>query len=164
MAIKYNELLFKLHESEKQMCDVKRAINDETLAVLQYMGGIGVCKSEDIKKEFDEHAKDEYRHAFMFYSILQDLGGEYFFNIPSMMRNNECGFKIPFGNGINRLMDNINAEECAIVSYERLLKSYDWSEKHTSMIESIIKDEKEHRDDLIKLMRKKKEKLFDNNK
>jgi bacterioferritin len=161
MAIKYNELLYKMHESNRQLCDLKRAINDETLALLQYMAGIGTCKDEDIKKEFDEHAKDEYRHAFMFYEILHDLGGEYFFNISTIMVNNECGFKVPFGGPINKIMDNIKSEECAIVSYERLLKSYEWDKKHSDMITEIINDEKEHREDLFEIMKENKKKAFD---
>ncbi len=164
MALKYKELLFKLAERNTMFCDLKKAINDETLAVLQYMAGIGSCDSDDIKKEFDEHAKDEYRHAFMFHDILKDLGGYYAFNIQSMMMHNDCGFKQPFGISINTIMDNIRGEECAIISYERLLKSYEWNKKHKDMIQSIIDDEKEHRDDLFKLSKKKKIDSFEGKK
>lgn len=163
MAIKYKELVASIMDSNAMFNDLKKAINAELTAVLQYLGGYGSCKTEYIKNEFDEHAKDEFRHAKMFYDILNDLGGSYDLTLQCLNLNNECTFKPPFGIGINRIDDNIKSEECAIVTYERLLKKYEWSKEHAAMIQEIIDDEKEHRDDLFELRKKKKKEMIENN-
>ena len=163
MAIKFTELLDKIKKSQEVFYALKTAINDESLAMMQYLAGIGICDSDKVKEEFDGHYKDEYRHALLFFKILRDLGGIYVLSPQEMMFNNDCGFIKPLdiditpnSRDINLLLDNIKAEQCAIASYETLLKIHDFSKEHIDIIKSIIKDEEEHRDDLVKILKEKR--------
>lgn len=161
MTIKYEELI-KLSRKYNQIFNsLKTAINSESLAVIQYLAGIGACKCEKIKEEFEGHLKDEYRHALLLFDILKDLGGTYSLSPQSMIFNNDCGYMPPMtcleNNNILLLTDNIKAEQCAIVAYQTLLKSYDFNKNHANIIQSIIKDEEQHRDDLAKLLKEKRD-------
>lgn len=151
MPVKFKELLLKATEFQDMFHHLKKAINDEFLAFLQYAAGAGKCKSDRIKSEFDEHAKEEYKHALLFYTVLQELGGNYVFDPHIMMVNNDCGFTPPFGEPLEIIEDNIKGEQCAIASYSTLLTRFDFNKRHKDIIQSIIDDEKKHVEDLVKL-------------
>jgi rubrerythrin len=156
MAIKFSELISKINEKQDVFQQLKKAINDEFLAFLQYSAGIGTCHCDQIKKSFKEKADDEFRHVRMFYEIIQDLGGTYVFKPADLLLNNDCAFAPPFGDGINKIKDNIKSEQCVIASYSTILKLCDFNEKHTKIIKSIIAEEQQHVDELVKLLKKKK--------
>lgn len=164
MPVKFKELVSKLTEYQDMFHHLRKAVNDELGAFLQYTAGNGVCKSDRIKKEFDEHAKEEYNHALMFYTIIQELGGVYVLDPHMMLINNDCGFTPPFGDSIKIIEDNIKGEQCAIASYSTLLTKFDFSKKHKDVIQSIIDDEKKHVQDLVKLKKLVKDEPLHDNK
>ena len=156
--ITFKELQGKLIEYVEVYVILQRAINDEILAMMQYLSGLGNCKDELIKKEFNEHALEEYEHAKKLFEILKELGGNYKLYNPSMMfMNSDCGFRPAIGDKKCIINDNIKGEQCAIGSYNKLLVSYDFSDKHKQIIKEIIKDEEKHLKDLKELLEKIKD-------
>lgn len=153
--ISFKELQGKMIEYGSVFQSLQNAINSEINAMLQYTLGIPGCKNENVIKEFDQHAKEEYAHAIKFYNILLDLGGFYYFTPLQLDFNSDCKFKMPIGH--SKIMDNIKGEQCAINSYENLLMSFDFSKEHKEIIRGIIKDEEEHVRDLKKLLEEVKE-------
>lgn len=158
MSIKFSELIIKLADYQDMFKHLGKAVNDEFAAFLSYAAANGSCKDERIKKEFDEHAKEEYEHALKFYKIIQDLGGNYFLESPmNLISNVDCGYISPFGTQLDVINDNIKGENCAIVSYSMLLDKFEFSKEHREIIESIIDDEKKHVKDLLNLVKHVKE-------
>lgn len=149
--ITFKELNQKLSDYNNILYMLENAVNSELNAFLMYVSSYGACKNDLIKKEYNEHALEEYEHALKFYQIIKELGGNYHFSdIFNLKYNSDCQF-IPdntLGNPIQRIKDNIKAEFCAISSYKNLLLSYNFSKEHKSIIEGIIRDEEKHIEDL----------------
>jgi rubrerythrin len=156
MAINFTELIKKINEHQETFMHLKKAINSEFIAFLQYASGIGACHCEDVKKSFKEKANDEFKHALMFYEILQELGGEYIFTPPNLLFQNDCPFEPQLGDSINKINSNIKGEQCAIASYTTMLKLCDFEPKHEKIIKSIIAEEEVHVNELAKLLKEKK--------
>lgn len=151
----YKEFLIKLKDYQNVLVMLENAINSEMNALLMYLSSYGSCKNDLIKKEYNEHALEEYEHAQKFYKILQDLGGNYqFFDVSNLVTNSDCQIIPNLGSSIDRIRDNIKAEFCAISSYRNLLINYDFSEEHKKIIEEIISDEEKHVKDLQSLEKK----------
>ena len=151
----YKEFLIKLKDYQNILVMLENAINSEMNALLMYLSSYGSCKNDLIKKEYNEHALEEYEHAQKFYKILQDLGGNYqFFDVSKLVTNSDCQIIPNLGSGIDRIRDNIKAEFCAISSYRNLLSNYEFSEEHKKIIEEIINDEEKHIKDLQILEKK----------
>lgn len=152
MPVKYKDLVSKISEYQDIFFHLQKAINDEFLAFLQYSAGNGVVESDSVKMEFDEHAKEEYKHALLLFTVLNELGGKYIIEFPSsLMYNNDCGFTSPIGNVVSIIEDNIKGEQCAVTSYSLLLQRFEFKPRHKRIIQSIIDDEKKHISDLLKL-------------
>jgi bacterioferritin len=156
MAIKFTELIAQINKQHDIFIQLKKAINDEFLAFLQYSSGIGTCHCEKVKASFKEKANDEFKHALMFYEILQELGGEYIFMPQHLLFGGDCPFSPQIGDSINKITSNIKGEQCAIASYSTMLKLCDFNDKHTKIIKSIIAEEEVHVDELVKLLKEKK--------
>lgn len=154
----FKKLAGKMMEYKAIFHHLHKAINDEYNSFLQYASAQGGCNNENIKKEFNEHALEEYKHSLMFYEILTDLGGQYPFHPNALSFKTDCGFRTSC-NEMSKIVDNIKSENCAIVSYNNLLSIFDWNEKHEKMIKSIIADEQEHVNDLIKLLKEVKKSI-----
>lgn len=157
-TITFKELHKKIGEYENIFHNLRKAIIDEYSAFFMYSAGIVSCKNENLKSEFFEHAQEEHEHALLFSDILKDLSGTGFVidNLEMFKYSGDCPYKAPYGDSRKLVKDNINAENCAIESYTRLLESFKWSPEHKRIIEGIIRDEEEHVEDLKKMEEKLK--------
>lgn len=146
--IRFKELQQKTKEINNIFDDLKKAINDEYISFLNYSIAVGNCKHPLVKQEFMQHASEEHEHALMFFDILNDLGGKHMPHIDSITFKNDCPFVMPVGDNINKVEENIKAEQCAVISYTKLLNAYEWEPEHAQIIQKIINDEEMHIQDL----------------
>ena len=150
--IRYKELQMKAKEMNDIFSDLKKAINDEYNSFFMYSVGMGYCKNEMVKQEFMQHANEEHEHAQILFQIINDLGGKYFPCPESISYPKDCQYLRPSGDDVQKVKDNIKSEQCVIMSYTSLLKSYEWEPQHYAMIQKIINDEEEHIADLEKIL------------
>ena len=136
---------------------LNKALADEWLAYYQYWIGAKVVKgvmSDAIKKELEEHAEEELKHANMLVDRILQLDGTPLLKPEEWYNETNCGFIAPkdFSNKII-LEQNIEGERCAIKVYNELLKmTKDKDDITYQIVLEILKDEVEHEDDLEKLL------------
>ncbi|MBD3260005.1 ferritin [Candidatus Woesearchaeota archaeon] len=144
--------------------DVKKLINllnkalaDEWLAYYQYWIGakvvVGPMKNAAVT-ELTEHANDELRHAGMLTDRILQLKGTPVLEPKDWYKLTNCGYLPPKDPSILKvLQQNIKGEQCAIDTYQKLLKmTKDKDHITNQMILEILKDEIEHEDDLQNLV------------
>lgn len=136
---------------------LNKALADEWLAYYQYWIGAKVITgpgAEPIKKELEEHALEELKHAEMLTSRILQLGGTPILDPKEFSKETNCGYSAPKDfKGKAILKQNIEGEQCAIGVYLKLVKLTEGKDHITyGMLLEILKEEVEHEDDLEKLL------------
>jgi len=136
---------------------LNRALADEWLAYYQYWIGSKVVKGpmkDAVIAELVQHAADELRHADMLVTRILELGGTPVLSPESWLKLTNCGYEPPAEPFVkNVLSQNISGEQCAIDTYNKLLKyTKDIDPITYNLVLQILTDEVEHEEDLQSLL------------
>jgi bacterioferritin len=138
----------------KQLVKVlNKAFSDEWLAYYQYWIGAKVVKGpmkEAVIAELTQHAADELRHADMIAMRIIQLGGTPVSKPEEWYKHSNCGYEAPDDPFVGKVLDqNIGGEQCAIMTYKKLINLTLAKDPVTYNIAlQILQDEVEHEEDL----------------
>ena len=133
--------------------DLNVALADEWLAYYQYWLGskvvVGPMRGE-VAAELLQHANDELRHAGMIADRIIQLGGTPLVKPEDWYKVTGCGYEAPEDPYVEVVLDqNIKGEQCAIVTYQKMLEILQGKDPITwNMVVQILADEVEHEEDL----------------
>lgn len=132
---------------------LNKAFSDEWLAYYQYWIGAKVVKGpmkEAVIAELTQHAADELRHADMLAMRIIQLGGMPISRPDEWYKHTNCGYDAPENPFVKDVLrQNIKGEQCAIVTYQNLVKLTMSKDPVTyNIILQILQDEVEHEEDL----------------
>jgi Protein distantly related to bacterial ferritins len=142
-GVKVDELLKMLN----------KAYADEWLAYYQYWVGAKVAVGRMrgiIAGELEEHATEELKHAGMLTERIVTLGGSPLLTPQDLLKESGCGYDAPSDPDTKKLVEqNIKGEQCAIVTYKKILDYVAGKDPITyHIILDILEDEIEHEEDL----------------
>jgi bacterioferritin len=133
------------------------AFSDEWLAYYQYWIGAKVVKGpmkEAVIAELLQHAGDELRHADMLAMRIIQLGGTPVTKPEEWYKHSGCGYDAPDDPFVKKVLEqNIKGEQCAILTYRKLVDLTAGKDPVTYNIAlQILQDEVEHEEDLQELV------------
>ena len=142
--------------------DVEQAIGilqavlaTEIVCVLRYTLNAVVAagiSSDSVKKEFDEHAKEEQGHMRMVAERINQLGGAPDFN-PEGLASRSASQYIQGANLVEMIRENLVAERIACEHYRELIRFFGDGDPTTRvMMEGILVNEEEHANDMHDLL------------
>lgn len=144
--------------------DVKEIVNllnkaycDEWLAYYQYWVGSKVVKGpnkEAVISELTLHATEELNHATLLTTRIIQLGGTPVTKPQDWYKLTNCGYDAPDDPFIVKILEqNIKGEQCAIKTYNSLLKKTEGKDPVTyNVLLTILSQEVEHEEDLQALL------------
>jgi bacterioferritin len=132
---------------------LNKAFSDEWLAYYQYWIGAKIVKGpmkEAVIAELTQHAADELRHADMISMRIIQLGGTPVTKPEDWYKNTNCGYDAPDNPFVKNILEqNIKGEQCAIVTYKKLINLTAAKDPGTYNIAlQILQDEVGHEEDL----------------
>jgi bacterioferritin len=132
---------------------LNKAFADEWLAYYQYWIGAKVVKGfmkEAVIAELTQHAADELRHADMLALRIIQLGGTPVTKPEEWYKLSNCGYDAPEDPSVKSvLQQNIQGEQCAIMTYQKLVNLTMGKDPVTyNIVLQILQDEVEHEEDL----------------
>ena len=132
---------------------LNKAFADEWLAYYQYGIGAKIIKGpmkEAVEAEMLEHAGEELGHADMIADRIVALGGIPLTKPEYWMEKTTCGYEEPTSGFVKDLLvQNIEAEQCAIEVYQKLAEMTKDKDPITYfMALQILKDEVDHEEEL----------------
>jgi bacterioferritin len=132
---------------------MSKAYADEWLAYYQYWVGAKVAQGRMrgiVAEELEEHAGEELKHAGMLTERMIQLGGAPLLTPEALLKESGCGYDAPTNPNTKVLLaQNIKGEQCAIVTYKKLLDFVRGKDDITEkIILEILKDEVKHEEDL----------------
>lgn len=136
---------------------LNKALADEWLAYYQYWVGSKVVKGptkDAIIAELVQHATEELSHADMIALRIVQLGGTPVLEPKEWYNLTNCGYDAPVDPYVQAVLEqNIKGEQCAIKTYDKLMKMVEGKDPVTyNMILTIITQEVEHEEDLQSLL------------
>lgn len=142
--------------------DVKQAIEilqavlaTEIVCVLRYtMNAIAATgiSSDSVKKEFDQHAKEEQGHMRAVAERINQLGGTPNFN-PEGLAMRSASQYAEGANLVEMIKENLIAERIACEHYRELIRYFGDKDPTTRvMMEGILTNEEEHANDMHDLL------------
>lgn len=127
----------------------------EIVCVLRYtMNAVAAAgiSSDSVKKEFDEHAKEEQQHMRKVAERINQLGGTPNFN-PEGLATRSASQYVEAGNLIAMIKENLIAERIACDHYRELVRFFGEKDPTTRvMMEAILTNEEEHANDMHDLL------------
>ena len=132
---------------------LNKAFSDEWLAYYQYWIGAKVVKGpmkEAVIAELTQHAADELRHADMLSARIIQLGGTPVAEPKEWYKHTNCGYDAPDNPFVKSVLaQNIKGEQCAIMTYKKLVKLTAEKDPVTyNIVLQILQDEVMHEEDL----------------
>jgi len=132
---------------------LNKAFADEWLAYYQYWLGAKVIKGpmkEAVIAELVQHSTDELRHADMLANRIVQLGGTPITKPEDWYKKTNCGYDAPEDPFVKTILEqNIKGEQCAIVTYQKLVQLTATKDPVTyNIVLQILQDEVEHEEDL----------------
>jgi bacterioferritin len=140
----------------KQTIEILQSVlATEIVCVLRYtmhaVAAAGIS-SEDVKKEFKEHAREESEHVDMVAERINQLGGKPNFN-PEGLASRSASEYGTAGNLVEMIKENLIAERIAIDHYRELIRWVGDRDPTTcSMLKRILAVEEEHANDMHDLL------------
>jgi len=136
---------------------LNKALCDEWLAYYQYWIGSKVIKGpmkDAVVAELVQHANDELRHADMLVMRILELGGTPVLSPKQWFEFTNCGYDAPEDPFVKKILEqNIKGEQCAIDTYNQILKlTKDIDPITYNLVLQILTDEVEHEEDLQSLL------------
>jgi bacterioferritin len=108
--------------------------------------------SDGVKKEFDEHAKEEQSHMRMVAERINQLGGKPDFN-PEGLASRSASQYVQGANLVEMIKENLIAERIACEHYRELIRFFGENDPTTRvMMEGILVNEEEHANDMHDLL------------
>jgi bacterioferritin len=135
---------------------LNKALSDEWLAYYQYWVGAKVVKGpmkDAVIAELTLHATEELSHAELISTRIVQLRGTPVLSPAEWLKITNCGYEAPVDHYVEVVLDqNIKGEQCAIRTYNDLLKITREADPVTyNMILTILSQEVEHEEDLSAL-------------
>ena len=135
---------------------LNKLYSDEWLAYYQYWLGAKVVKGpmkDAVMAELIQHSADELRHAGLDADRIIQLGGTPAVSPTEWLKLTNCGYDAPSDPYVKVILDqNIKGEQCAIKSYNAILKfTKDRDPVTYNMVLQILQDEVMHEEDLQNL-------------
>jgi bacterioferritin len=136
---------------------LRKAFCDEWLAYHQYWLGAGLVQApQRVVRELEQHAAEELEHASWILEIFKKSGQRPPMDPDSWKSNANCAFTPPTdAREQSVLKQNLTGELCAIRVYEDIVKVAEGDVR--DMVERILDQEREHANDLRKLIEKVKD-------
>jgi bacterioferritin len=136
---------------------LNKAYSDEWLAYYQYWIGSKVVRGpnkEAVIAELTLHATEELGHAVLLTTRIIQLGGVPVTKPEDWYKHTNCGYDAPDDPFIVKVLEqNIKGEQCAIKSYNSLLKKTRDKDPVTyNIVLGILQMEVEHEEDLQALL------------
>lgn len=133
------------------------ALADEWLAYYQYWVGARVVKGPmrgEVEAELLQHATEELGHAETLAERILQLGGKPLLSPEDWFKASACGYAVPSDEFVKTILtQNIEGEQCAILTYNKLLEFIGQGDPITAHeIGEILEDEVEHEQDLQNLL------------
>jgi len=138
---------------KKLVATLNKAFADEWLAHYQYYIGAKVVKGpmkEAVIAELTQHAADELRHADMLATRIIQLGGTPITEPKDWYKHTNCGYDAPNDPFVKQVLaQNIKGEQCAIMTYQKIVNDTMGKDPVTyNIVLQILQDEVEHEEDL----------------
>ncbi|MBR1915850.1 MAG: ferritin [Alphaproteobacteria bacterium] len=132
---------------------LNEAYAEEWLAYYQYFIGAKLAAGilrPNIVEEFEEHAKQEYKHASMVADRIIQLGGTPVINFDDLSKLAKCKYEAPINEDtVSLVKQNLDAERCAVGRYQGLCDMTFGKDYETYRIcEHILKEEIEHEQEM----------------
>jgi bacterioferritin len=139
-----------------QTIDILQAVlATEIVCVLRYtMNAVAAAgiSSDSVKKEFDEHAKEEQEHMRKVAERINQLGGTPNFN-PEGLAMRSASQYVEADNLVEMIKENLVAERIACEHYRELIRYFGDDDSTTRvMMEEILTNEEEHANDMHDLL------------
>ena len=136
---------------------LNKAFSDEWLAYYQYWIGSKVVRGpnkEAVISELTLHATEELAHATLLTTRIIQLGGTPVTKPQEWYKLTNCGYDAPDDPYVIKVLEqNIKGEQCAIKSYNDLLKKTKDKDPVTyNIVLTILQQEVEHEEDLQALL------------
>jgi bacterioferritin len=136
---------------------LNKAYSDEWLAYYQYWVGSKIVKGpnkEAVIAELTLHATEELAHATLLTTRIIQLGGTPVIEPKEWYKLTNCGYEAPSDPFIVKILEqNIKGEQCAIKTYNALMKkTRDKDMVSYNMFLTILTQEVEHEEDLQALL------------
>ncbi len=136
---------------------LNKAYCDEWLAYYQYWIGSKVVKGpnkEAVIAELTLHATEELNHATLLTTRIIQLGGIPVTKPQDWYKFTNCGYEAPDDPFIVKILEqNIKGEQCAIRTYNSLMKKIKDKDPVTyNILLTILSQEVEHEEDLQALL------------
>ena len=140
----------------KQTIEILQAVlATEIVCVLRYtMNAVAAAgiSSDGVKKEFDEHAKEEQGHMRLAAERINQLGGTPNFNPEGLLSRSASQYVVA-PNLIGMIKENLIAERIACEHYRELIRYFGENDPTTRlMLEGILTNEEEHANDMHDLL------------
>ncbi len=105
---------------------------------------------EAVIAELLQHAADELRHADMLAARIIQLGGTPITKPEDWYKVTNCGYDAPEDPFVKAILaQNIKGEQCAIMTYQKLVQLTATKDPVTyNIVLQILQDEVEHEEDL----------------
>jgi bacterioferritin len=136
---------------------LNKAFSDEWLAYYQYWIGSKIVRGpnkEAVIAELTLHATEELAHATLLTTRIIQLGGTPVTKPEEWYKLTNCGYDAPTDPYVIKVLEqNIKGEQCAIKTYNSLLKkTRDKDPVSYNMFLTILSQEVEHEEDLQALL------------
>lgn len=136
---------------------LNKAFADEWFAYYQYWLGAKVVKGpmkDAVAAELLQHATEELAHADLVANRMIQLGGKPVTEPKLWYELSGCGYLPPDDEYVKVILEqNIEGEQCAISTYDALLKIVAGKDIVTyNMVMTILEQEVEHEEDLQSLL------------
>jgi bacterioferritin len=142
-------------DAEQAIEILQAVLATEIVCVLRYtMNAVAATglASESVKKEFDEHAKEEQEHMRAVAERINQLGGVPNFN-PEGLATRSASQYAEGGNLVEMIKENLIAERIACEHYRELIRYFADKDPTTRvMMEGILTNEEEHANDMHDLL------------
>lgn len=140
----------------QQTLDILQAVlATEIVCVLRYtMNAVAATgiSSDSVKKEFDQHAKEEQGHMRQVAERINQLGGTPNFN-PDGLATRSSSQYVEGSNLVEMIKENLIAERIACEHYRELIRYFADKDPTTRvMMEGILTNEEEHANDMHDLL------------
>ena len=136
---------------------LNKAYSDEWLAYYQYWIGSKIVRGpnkEAVIAELTLHATEELGHATLLTTRIIQLGGTPVTKPQDWLKLTNCGYDAPDDPSVFKVLEqNIKGEQCAIKTYNSLLKKVRDKDPVTyNIVLGILQMEVEHEEDLQALL------------
>ncbi len=140
-------------DREELLKELNIAFAEEWLAYYQYWIGAQVAVGpmrKEIIAEFEEHAKEELKHANWLSERIIELGGTPLLDPDDWKKHAGCRYEAPVEPYVmNLIKQNVTAERCAIARYQKICDMTFGKDYVTyKMAAKILKEEVEHEQEI----------------